>query len=218
MKIQKHQLLRENSPPDKILFFKLSNRLIMKKIFVSFLTFIFIYSAKSQITKGNWLVGGTGKFYSYTSTYTSATYSNEASYTQIDLSPNIGYFVADKLAFGLRPTFSSIKGEVTTTGGLSTNVQRYWIGPFGRYYFMKPDKQINILTDVSYQYGFFGGISKGKLNTFSAMVGPVVYFNSSVGIEFLLGYSASAEDVEGYQKETKNGFQIGIGFQIHLEK
>lgn len=190
----------------------------MKKIFVPFLTFIFIYSAKSQITKGNWLVGGTGKFYSYTSTYTSATYSNEASYTQIDLSPNIGYFVADKLAFGLRPTFSSIKGEVTTTGGLSTNVQRYWIGPFGRYYFMKPDKQINILTDVSYQYGFFGGISKGKLNTFSAMVGPVVYFNSSVGIEFLLGYSASAEDVEGYQKETRNGFQIGIGLQIHLEK
>lgn len=218
MKTIKHQLLRENSPPDKILFCKLSNQLIMKKIFVSFLTFIFFFSAKSQITKGNWLVGGTGKFYSYTSTYTSATYSNEASYTQIDLSPNIGYFIVDKLAFGIRPTLSSIKGEVTTTGGLSTNVQRYWIGPFGRYYFMKPDKQINILTDISYQYGFFGGISKGKLNTFSAMVGPVVYFNSSVGIEFLLGYSARVEDVEGYQKETRRGFQIGIGFQIHLEK
>lgn len=118
----------------------------------------------------------------------------------------------------MRPTFSSIKGEVTTTGGLSTNVQRYWIGPFGRYYFLQPNKQVNILADISYQYGFFGGISEGKLNTFSAMVGPVVYFNSSVGIEFLLGYSSSLEDVEGFQKETRKGFQIGIGFQIHLEK
>jgi len=190
----------------------------MKKLFVSYLLITFCFYANGQITKGNWLVGGTGKFYSYTSQYTSATYSNEAKYTQIDISPNIGYFVTDKLAFGVRPSFSSIKGEVTTTGGGSTNTQRYWIGPFGRFYFLQPDKQFNILTDISYQYGFFGGIPNGKLNQFSAMVGPVVYFNSSIGIEFLLGYSSSLEDVEGYQKETRKGFQIGIGFQIHLEK
>ncbi len=153
---------------------------IMKNLFVSYLFIAFFLTVNSltadcQITKGNWLVGGTGKFYSYTSQYTSATYSNEAKYTQIDLSPNIGYFVMDKLAFGVRPSLSSIKGEVTTSGGGSTNTQRYWIG-------------------------------------------PVLYFNSSVGIEFLLGYSSSVEDVEGYQKETRKGFQIGIGFQIHLEK
>lgn len=118
----------------------------------------------------------------------------------------------------MRPAFSSSKGKVTTTGGLSTNVKRYWIGPFGRYYFLQPDKQVNIVTDISYQYGFFGGIAKGKLNTFSAMTGPVVYFNSSVGIEFLLGYYSSLADMEDYQKETRKGFQIAIGFQIHLEK
>lgn len=182
------------------------------------LTIFLIKAANGQITKGNWLLGGTGNFYTYTATYTSPDYSNEASYTQINLSPNIGYFVADKLAFGVRPTFSSIKGEVTTPGGGRTNTQRYWIGPFARYYFMKPDKQVNILTDISYQYGFYGGGPEGKLSTFSAMVGPVVYFNSSVGMEFLLGYSSSLEDVESFQKETKKGFQIGIGFQIHLEK
>jgi len=190
----------------------------MKKLFISFLFSAFFLITKAQLTKGNWLAGGTGKFYSYTSQYSSTTYTNEASYTQIDLSPNIGYFVANKLAFGIRPTFSSIKGKVTTTGGLSTNVQRYWIGPFGRYYFLQADKQFNILTDISYQYGFFGGISKGKLGTFSALAGPVVYFNSSVGLEFLLGYSYSKEDVEGYQKETRKGFQVAVGFQIHLEK
>jgi hypothetical protein len=186
-------------------------------LFTLFLT-VNSLTAECQITKGNWLVGGTGKFYSYTSQYTSATYSNEAKYTQIDLSPNIGLFIVDKLAFGIRPSFTSIKGEVTTDGGLSTNTQRYWIGPFGRYYFLPPDKQFNILTDISYQHGFFGGIPEGKLNQFSLMAGPVIYFNSSVGIEFLLGYSSSLEDVEGFQKETRKGFQVGIGFQIHLEK
>lgn len=191
----------------------------MKKPFIFLSLSTLFLTAQAQLNKGNWLVGGTGKFYSYTSTYTSAAYSNEASYTQIDLSPSIGYFVTDKLAFGIRPTFSSIKGKVTSTGGLSTNVQRYWIGPFGRYYFLKSDKQFNILADVSYQYGFFGGgLAKGNLNTFSVLAGPVVYFNSSVGVEFLLGYSYSKEDVESYQKEVRKGFQIGIGFQIHLEK
>lgn len=163
-------------------------------------------------------MGGTGKFYSYKSQYISTTYNNEASYTQIDISPNIGYFVADQLAFGVRTTFSSIKGKVTTTGGGSTNTQRYLIGPFGRYYFMKPEGRFNILTDISYQYGLLGGLGRGKINSFSVMAGPVVYFNSSVGLEFLLGYSSSLEDVKGYQKEVKKGFQIGVGFQIHLKR
>lgn len=189
------------------------------KLFLAILAAIFItFTSKAQLAKGNWLVGGTGKFYNYQSTYSSTTYSNKANYTQIDLSPNIGYFIADKIAFGLRPTFSSIKGRVTTTGGLSTDVQRYWIGPFGRYYFLKPDKQVNILTDISYQLGFLGGLSRGNLSTFSVLTGPVIYFNTVACIEFLFGYNRSKEDVKDYQKEIRQGFQIAVGFQIHLEK
>ena len=190
------------------------------KLILSLSAFCLIsISLSAQLTKGTWLVGGTGKFYTYTSDYSSATYSNTAKYTQIDISPAVGYFVADKLAFGIKPTLSSIKGKVTTSGGGSTNVQRYWIGPFGRYYLLEKEKPYNIVTEVSYQLGFFGGgLVKGKLSNFSALVGPVIYFNSSVGIEFLLGYSYSKEDAEQANKEIKKGFQIGIGFQIHLEK
>ncbi len=53
---------------------------------------------------------------------------------------------------------------------------------------------------------------------FSIMAGPEIFFNSSVGMEFLLGYSYSKEDVEQANKEVRKGFQIGIGFQIHLQK
>ena len=213
------QLLRDHGLPSLILLLLLSNTTIMKILFACFLLLTTFLSAQSQITKGNWLVGGSGTFYSYNSQYSSATYSNEASYTQIDLSPDVGYFIIDKLAFGLRPTFSSIKGNVTTTGGLSTNVQRYWIGPFGRYYFLNSEHQTNIVTDMSYQFGLLNaGGQKGDLRTFSALAGPVVFFNSSVGLEFLLGYSYSMEDIETFLKQVRKGFQIAVGFQIHLEK
>ena len=191
----------------------------MKSVFAIFVFILFSNDIKAQLDKGIWLVGGTGKFYSYISENSSAIYNTENRYTQIDLSPAIGYFVIDKLAFGLRPTFSSIKGKVTSAGGLSTNVQKYLIGPFSRYYFLSNENNYNIVTDLSYQFGFFGGgLAKGKLSTFSALLGPVIYFNTSIGLEFLLGYSYSNEDVEQANKEIRKGFQIGIGFQIHLEK
>lgn len=180
----------------------------------------FLNSAKSQLTKGNWLVGGTGKLYSYNSTYssfTSPTIIQKAKYTQIDISASVGYFVADRLAFGILPTLSSFKESVANSR--RTNVQQYWIGPFGRYYLLSAEKQYNIVTDISYQLGVFvAGRQKGKLNTFSALVGPVIYFNTSIGLEFLLGYSYRKEDVEQGNKEIRKGFQMGFGFQIHLEK
>ena len=87
----------------------------MKNLIFCF-ALLFSKNSHAQIDKGIWLVGGSGKFYSYNSTYNSTSYSNEAKYTQIDLSPTIGYFVADKLALGIKPTFSSIKGKVTSAG------------------------------------------------------------------------------------------------------
>ncbi|MGC8751883.1 hypothetical protein, partial [Hydrotalea sp.] len=77
----------------------------------------------------------------------------------------------------------------------------------------------NIVTALSYQYGLFGGIATGKLTTFSALAGPVIYFNSAVGLEMLLGYDYSKEmetDV-GTNAITK-GLKISIGLQIHLKK
>ena len=75
------------------------------------------------------------------------------------------------------------------------------------------------MTDVSYQWGFFGGGLKGKLNTFSALAGPVIYFNTSVALEFLSGYHSSLEEAtNGGFKTSRNGLQFSLGFQIHLEK
>jgi hypothetical protein len=192
----------------------------MKKLFFLFSFFSLIFlRANSQLSQGNWLVGGTANFYSYTDNTSSSSFNVDSKYTKIDISPSIGYFVIDKLAFGLKPTFSSISGKVTSSGGGTTNIQRYWIGPFGRYYILNKEKPFNIVTDISYQYGLFNsGGQKGNLSNFSVLTGPIVYFNSSVGLEFLLGYSHSKEDIESASKIVIKGFQAAIGLQIHLSK
>lgn len=192
----------------------------MKLLLLFLIALNLTFTSFSQITKNNWLVGGNGGLYSDKADYSSDFYSSyQTKYTQINIDASVGYFFIDKLALGLRPTFSSIKGEVITPGGGSTNTQRYWFGPFARYYFLKTDKQFNLLADIDYQFGIFKATGRtGDLSTSSAFIGPVIYFNSCVGIEFLFGYAYSKEDVENASRIIHKGFQTSVGFQIHLEK
>lgn len=193
----------------------------MKKLIISYLFILFCLAANSQITKGYWLIGGSGKFDSYNQKTILGTLNTEWNYTNIDISPSVGYFVKDRVAFGVRSTFSSIKGA-DVRGGIRQDEYTFWIGPFSRYYFFKPGKQVNILTDISCQIGTSNVIyDKNKLQKFSAMVGPAIYLNNSVGLEFLLGYNSSLEKFAGGgmgEKYSKKGFQVEVGLQIHLKK
>ena len=193
----------------------------MKKLIISYLFILFCLAANSQITKGYWLIGGSGKFDSYNQKTILGTLNTEWNYTNIDISPSVGYFVKDRLAFGVRSTFSSIKGA-DVRGGIRQDEYTFWIGPFSRYYFFKPGKQVNILTDISYQIGTSNVYyDKNKLEKFSAMVGPAMYLNNSVGLEFLLGYNSSLEKFAGGgmgEKYSRKGFQVEVGLQIHLKK
>jgi hypothetical protein len=193
----------------------------MKKLIISYLFILFCLAANSQITKGYWLIGGSGKFDSYNQKTILGTLNTEWNCTNIDISPSVGYFLKDRVAFGVRSTFSSIKGA-DVRGGIRQDEYTFWIGPFSRYYFFKPGKQVNILTDISYQIGTSNVIyDKNKLQKFSAMVGPAIYLNNSVGLEFLLGYNSSLEKFAGGgmgEKYSKKGFQVEVGLQIHLKK
>jgi len=173
-----------------------------------------------QLTKGNWLVGGTGNFLTSKNTYTSITYSSTSDRIDIKISPSIGYFFVDKIASGLRISYSKFKDEVNGPGGGYSNINRFEFGPFVRYYFLKSENQYNILTDLSYQYGLYRfKPTKGNINTLSLSAGPVIYFNTVVGLEFLLGYYNRKEVIKqnGDITNKQSGFQIGIGLQIHLE-
>jgi len=194
----------------------------MKILLTIFIILFLSIDATSQIDKKTWLVGGTGNFLSYKNTYSSPTFSYTSDRVQIKISPNIGYFPVNKLGIGLRPSYSKYKNVVNGSGGSYSNVNRFELGPFIRYYFLSAEKRYNILTDISYQYGIYWfKPARGNINTFSASAGTVVFFNSSVGLEFLLGYYSRNEVIQ-YSTNVENvinykGFQIGIGFQIHLE-
>jgi hypothetical protein len=201
----------------------------MKSLLTISTLLLLAFTSDGQLTKKTWLVGGSGSFYSYNQAYSSPTSNITAKYTSIDISTSVGYFVIDKLAFGLTPTFSSFKGGVVSTASYSggtTNGHQLAIGPFVRYYFLNKEKPFNILTVVDYQLGVNNSAappkSEGKFNKFSIMAGPEIFFNSSVGLEILLGYKATTQTINTsspyWFSDTYKGFQISVGFQIHLEK
>ncbi|MBH2003405.1 MAG: hypothetical protein I8H66_01845 [Sphingobacteriia bacterium] len=176
-----------------------------------------------QLTKNTWLIGGAGSSYTYTETFNGPSAYYTAKYTSVDISASVGYFFFDKFSGGLRPTISTYKGE-SSAGGSQNNL-KFAIGPFLRYYFLNTEKKFNLLTDVSYQfgvnknYGTFG--DKGKYNIFSLMAGTEVFFNSSVGMEILVGYSnklITVDDGSTPRRSNKTGLQTSIGFQFHLAK
>lgn len=189
----------------------------MKKLFTIFVLFFMLQSAQGQLTKGNWLVGGSASFYSSKSTFTSPNYSQQSDGFDLSLSPNVGYFLLDKFVMGLSPAFSWNKFK--DNGGANSNIKRFLIGPFARYYLLDTEKPYNILVSAAYQYGIYSfKPTNGNIQNFSTAAGPVIFFNSSVGLEFTIGYSSRVEDIKENYKTTQKGLQIGIGFQIHLEK
>jgi len=201
----------------------------MKRIILFITTsFLISFSSYAQLDKKTWLVGGSGNFYSYNQEY---FYQNTgfppntgtAKYTDIDVSVAVGYFVINKLALGLTPTFSSSKGS--TSGGATPNGNQLAIGPFARYYFLGRDKPFNILSEVSYQIGVNNSAappkSKGEFNRFSIMGGSEIFFNSIVGMELLIGYKSTTISIDNSPYTFSNinkGLQMSVGFQIHLEK
>ena len=151
--------------------------------------------------------------------------------TNIQLTPNIGYFFENKFAGGLKLSFATSRNKNISDGAgynLGKNTT-YGFGPFLRYYFLNAIKPFNLFIDGSYQYNIErgGGVSSTSntplpvpitqytKNTFSIAAGPVIYFNTSVGLEFLIGYTTS----KYVQNSSRtNSIQVGLGLQVHLEK
>ena len=128
----------------------------------------------------------------------------------INVSPNIGYFFANKLAGGLKLTLAY---TVLKYSGIRNEATILKIGPFIRYYFLSTENQVNIFAESAYQRQTdFKGF---RMYNFSLSAGPVIYFNSSVGLELTLNY----EQYRGKSSTpSAKTFSFGIGFQIHLEK
>jgi hypothetical protein len=183
----------------------------MKTIHQFFIaTLLVTLSANAQITKGNWMVGGSGNLTTYKSEYKSnsqSSISSETSGKGISLFPNIGHFIFDKFAVGLTPSYGYFETE-------NSSGSSFGIGSFARYYFLKPDNRVNLLSQVSYSY-FQGENTNG--NNYIIKAGPTIFFNESAALEITLDYNSNiSKDQNSVSKVSS--FNIGIGLQIHLKK
>ncbi len=180
------------------------------------LSLILTNTAMSQINKGQFLVGGNTSFASLKNEG-----ANVASYKTINffVSPTIGYFIIPKFVGGLRLNFSVYKQKIPVSSYKQTNIS---LSPFIRYYLLSQKQTFNVLVDASYiNYKSKSRIQSSptpieKTNGYNISVGPSIFLNEHVALEFLLGYKQTKVKNIGDNKTTT--FNTGLGLQIHLGK
>jgi hypothetical protein len=182
-----------------------------KSLLVAFCLLFFLINVHSQLERKTWLVGGNASF------NTDKNSSTDDRSTLIQVKPNIGYFFWDKISFGLNINYAFQRDSYN---GHGINTHSLDIGPFMRYYFLNKDNLLNLFLEGNYAYGTyktsgFYPISDGRQTEYSILTGTVLYFNSSIGLEFTVGYYSN-KDIT--QDITDNGLQVGMGFHVHLKK
>lgn len=178
----------------------------MKKILLSLVLINFLSASKAQINKGNWLVGGSGTI----SRQQEELLSSDVKTTSIELAPNLGYFIVDKFSLGLKPGFGYMNSKTNSFHDQTTS---WAVGPFARYYFLPVENRTNLFAETAYQYSSSSKRDPHDLLLFSG--GPVIYFNSSVGLELTGNYKI----FRSHHTETSSKtFFVAIGLQVHLER
>jgi hypothetical protein len=180
-----------------------------------FFLFALTLTAHAQITKGNWLVGGNLTYGIQEGESNSNGNKSTSKGSALNLNADIGYFVINKLSVGLTPYF----GFGNPDGSNNSSIG-FGIGPFARYYFLKPEKILNIFSQLEYYYGnsYSNGKKESESNGYSIKNGVAIFLNNSIAFEVSLNYNVSKNNYEsGYDSKFKD-FNIGVGFQIHLEK
>lgn len=196
----------------------------MKSFILLLFSFLLTSLSFGQLDKGTFLLGGTGSYYNYSGKYNSANNNTTSKATDIKINTSVGYFLIDKFVLGLRPSFSFMKAKLDGTSSTFASATQFTVGPFSRYYFLDKDKQFNILLDAAYLFGTnsypIANTGKGVINELSISAGLEAFFNTTVGIEFLVGYKSKYEDIKGIAgySDKKNGVNVSIGLQIHLSK
>lgn len=177
----------------------------MKKVTLFVLiAFAFYNKANCQITEGNWLVGGNASVDRQVQDLNNSTYTG----WNVNIDPDIGFFMSDKFAAGIRGNLYYSYMEVHTS---KTKTTFLGFGPFLRYYFLPTGNSVNILADAEYLYGT--DFKKNHQEEFIFSAGPVFFLNPSVGLELTLNYHKLNSKITG-----SSTFSFAVGFQIHLKK
>ncbi|HEX2609314.1 MAG TPA: outer membrane beta-barrel protein [Flavisolibacter sp.] len=177
----------------------------MKRILFAIVLGSVASAASAQIKQGNWLVGGNTEF--------SFDKQGHTKTSSFELNPNVGYFVWDKLAGGLRVNLQTEKTTFQVDPDVKQNT--LLIAPFVRYYFLPADQKVNLLVDGSYGFGStkFGSSPAASVNGYEIRGGVPFFLNPHTALEFTVGYASYKTEGLADRNNTVN---VGVGFQIHL--
>lgn len=200
----------------------------MRKSFITFaLLFVFAFSGSTQdppaagkngltyglprINKNDWMLGGRGKL-----SFSSQNYINDEKIkeTSFRLSPRIGYFVADRWAIGLSPSFEAGSTEIPSYGKDKYN--ELGLGINSRYYLMENKNKTNFFAEAGYSFGGaqFNDDDRIGVNGYNLGLNFVYFKNPFVALE--LGFEYGSKKYED-EDERINKFGLCAGLQIHLD-
>lgn len=179
----------------------------MKKTYFIFLLTLFlsVYS-NAQIEKGFWMLGGDASF-TYGKSKPNSVLDSES--FNIDISPNVGYFVWDKFALGTKLDY--YRSRTKFASGTS-KYDAFWVSPFARYYFLEDEKPVNIFLESSYKFSI---LKENKITALSVKSGVALFLNQSTALEISLQYlNSNTKDIY----VGSSAILLGFGYQLHLEK
>lgn len=229
-------------------FTKTLHNTLMKQIISVFLLFTLSVTARAQLSKGQWLVGGTADFSHSNAGGTTNGVDNDIKTTSLESSPGGGYFFIDRFCAGLRIGILTTDTKQVVNGRNTPPIYNYYsvdskltglaFSPFARYYFLAPAHKINVFADAGYAYSH----NKQKAKTYQEYWNPGSQFPSvatstsddkykahsfsiAAGPALFLNPKVSLELSLGYRyskyidsEMSANDIILGIGFQVHLGK
>ena len=179
----------------------------LKVISTGFVLMFFVLALQGQTEKGNVLLGGDTKL-DITSQKMDVTDNAIRKSTFIELSPQIGFFVADGLAMGVELPISYSSNRL---GNSKSSYTILAVSPFLRYYFGKSNIK-------PYLHGGAGiGMLKFKSDLLSLFNGSETMFNYDIGggLGIFLNDKVSL-DIGVETGTFTDGLVYGVGFVVLL--
>ena len=199
----------------------------LKPIFILIVLLCFVISLKAQTEKGNILLGAGTNFDFNIMKSNYKTDDNSGYYektTSLELSPQIGFLLADGLALGTEVLLMH-SAEVDEYSDYRTS--SIAIAPFLRYYLGKTnvrpyfDGGVGIgNVRIKYEYSGQTGDYSSSLFLYGFGSGIGLFVNEHVSIDMGIYYRSSStkprDDNEYNYREVTNGIGFGIGIVVVL--
>ena len=175
----------------------------MKKLLIAGAMALMGITANAQLQQGNWMVGAHVANVKFTNGF------------NLNLTPQLGYFVQDRWAVGAQVGLNIFSPE--GTGDTQTD---WSIAPFTRYYFASTEIDNLLNNGAFFAEGSagFGGNNSSTGNSTNGVelgigAGYAYFITPSVGLEGMLKYQGL---VGGGNTSSQGDLYLGVGFQIYL--